>query len=253
MKFHHKLIAVLALLPGLAFAAEEGYPYDKAPERTSLASLQNGAKLFVNYCLNCHSASAMRYNRLRDLGLSEDQIRNNLLFSADKVGDMMTVAMKPADAKAWFGAVPPDLSVIARAKSSSAGSGSDYLYTYLRTFYKDDTRPTGWNNMVLPNVAMPHVLWQLQGVQEAKFEDVADEHEPGKKEHKFVGFQQVSPGQMNAHDFDANVADLVAYMQWMAEPAQNTRKKLGTVVLLFLSAFAFLAWRLNESYWKEVK
>jgi ubiquinol-cytochrome c reductase cytochrome c1 subunit len=253
MKLHKKIIAILALLPGLALANEGGYPLDKAPERDSISSLQNGAKLFVNHCLNCHSASSMRYNRLRDLGLSEDQIKNNLLFSQEKVGALMTVAMKPEDAKLWFGAVPPDLSVIARAKASGAGSGADYLYTYLRTFYKDDTRPTGWNNMVLPNVAMPHVLWQLQGVQEAKFEDVADEHEPGKKEHKFVGFQQVSPGQMNAHDFDANVADLVAYMQWMAEPAQNTRKKLGTVVLLFLSAFAFLAWRLNESYWKEVK
>jgi ubiquinol-cytochrome c reductase cytochrome c1 subunit len=253
MKFHKKLMGILALLPGLALAAEAGYPLDKAPERDSVASLQNGAKLFVNYCLNCHSANAMRYNRLHDLGLSDDEIKNNLLFTQEKVGGMMTVAMQPDDAKAWFGAVPPDLSVIARAKASREGSGADYLYTYLRTFYKDDTRPTGWNNMVLPNVAMPHVLWQLQGVQEAKFEDVADEHEPGKKEHKFVGFQQVSPGQMNTQDYDANVADLVAYLEWMAEPAQNTRKRLGTIVVLFLAAFAFLAWRLNESYWKEVK
>jgi ubiquinol-cytochrome c reductase cytochrome c1 subunit len=253
MKFHKKLIAVLALLPGLAFASEAGFPLDKAPERDSLASLQNGAKLFVNYCLNCHSANAMRYNRLRDIGLTEDEIKNNLLFTQDKVGGMMTVAMKPDDAKEWFGAVPPDLSVITRAKSSGAGSGADYLYTYLRSFYKDDTRPTGWNNMVLPNVAMPHVLWQLQGVQAAKFEDVADEHEPGKTEHKFVGFEQVSKGTMTKAEYDTNVADLVAYMNWMAEPAQNTRKKLGSIVVLFLTAFAFLAWRLNASYWKEVK
>jgi ubiquinol-cytochrome c reductase cytochrome c1 subunit len=195
----------------------------------------------------------MRYNRLRDIGLTEDEIKNNLLFTADKVGGMMTVAMKPDDAKEWFGAVPPDLSVITRAKSSGAGSGADYLYTYLRSFYKDDTRPTGWNNMVLPNVAMPHVLWQLQGVQAAKFEDVADEHEPGKTEHKFVGFEQVSKGTMTKAEYDTNVADLVAYMNWMAEPAQNTRKKLGSIVVLFLTAFAFLAWRLNASYWKEVK
>jgi ubiquinol-cytochrome c reductase cytochrome c1 subunit len=253
MKFHKKLIAVLALLPGLAFASEAGFPLDKAPERDSLASLQNGAKLFVNYCLNCHSANAMRYNRLRDIGLTEDEIKNNLLFTQDKVGGMMTVAMKPDDAKEWFGAVPPDLSVITRAKSSGAGSGADYLYTYLRSFYKDDTRPTGWNNMVLPNVAMPHALWQLQGVQAAKFEDVADEHEPGKTEHKFVGFEQVSKGTMTKAEYDTNVADLVAYMNWMAEPSQNTRKKLGTIVVLFLTAFAFLAWRLNASYWKEVK
>ena len=125
MKLHKKLIAMLALLPALAFANEGGYPLDKAPERESLASLQNGAKLFVNYCLNCHSANAMRYNRLRDLGLTEDQIKNNLLFTQDKVGGMMTVAMKPDDAKSWFGAVPPDLSVITRAKSSGAGSGAD--------------------------------------------------------------------------------------------------------------------------------
>jgi ubiquinol-cytochrome c reductase cytochrome c1 subunit len=253
MNFSKKLIAVLALLPGLAFANEAGYPLDKAPERTSLASLQNGAKLFVNYCLNCHSASLMRYNRLRDLGLSEDQIKNNLLFSADKVGDMMTVAMKPADAKAWFGAVPPDLSVITRAKSSGAGSGADYLYTYLRTFYKDESRPTGWNNMVLPNAAMPHVLWQLQGVRTAKFVEEADPHEEGKKVHKFAGFEQVAPGTMSEQEYDTNVADLVAYLDWMAEPAQNTRKKLGVIVLLFLSLFAFLAWRLNASYWKDVK
>lgn len=253
MKLHKKLIAVLALLPGLAFASEGGFPLDKAPERTSVASLQNGAKMFVNYCLNCHSASSMRYNRLRDLGLTEDQIKQNLLFSGEKVGDMMTVAMKPADAKAWFGAVPPDLSVIARAKASGAGSGADYLYTYLRTFYKDDTRPTGWNNMVLPNAAMPHVLWQMQGVRAAKFSEVADPHEKGKTIHKFDGFEQVSPGTMSPQEFDSAVADLVAYMNWMAEPAQNTRKKLGAVVVLFLAAFAFLAWRLNESFWKEVK
>jgi ubiquinol-cytochrome c reductase cytochrome c1 subunit len=253
MNFSKKLIAVLALLPGLALANEAGYPLEKAPERSSLASLQNGAKLFVNHCLNCHSASSMRYNRLHDLGLSDDQIRNNLLFSADKVGDLMTVAMKPADAKAWFGAMPPDLSVITRAKSSGAGSGADYLYTYLRTFYKDDTRPTGWNNMVLPNVAMPHVLWQLQGVRTAKFVEEADPHDEGKKVHRFDGFQQVSPGTMSPQEYDTAVADLVGYLDWMAEPAQNTRKKLGVVVLLFLSVFAFLAWRLNTSYWKDVK
>jgi ubiquinol-cytochrome c reductase cytochrome c1 subunit len=253
MKLHKKLIAMLALLPVLALANEGGYPLDRAPERTSLASLQNGAKLFVNHCLNCHSAASMRYNRLRDLGLNEDQIRNNLLFSGEKVGDLMTVAMKPADAKAWFGAVPPDLSVITRAKSSGAGSGADYLYTYLRTFYKDDTRPTGWNNMVVPNVAMPHVLWQLQGVRTAKFVEEADPHEEGRKVHTFAGFEQVSAGQMNSAEYDAAVADLVAYLNWMAEPAQNTRKKLGAMVVLFMAAFAFLAWRLNASYWKEVK
>lgn len=253
MNFMKKLIAVLVLAPGLACASEGGFPLDRAPERTDMASLQNGAKLFVNYCLNCHSASAMRYNRLRDLGLTEDQIKNNLLFSADKVGDMMTTALRPADAKAWFGAVPPDLSVIARAKSSPAGTGADYLYTYLRTFYKDDTRPTGWNNMVVPNVAMPHAMWQLQGVRTVKMTEVPDPHEAGKTIHKFDGWQQVAPGTMTGPEFDTATADLVAYLSWMAEPAQGTRRKLGVVVVIFLSIFAFLAWRLNASYWKDVK
>lgn len=253
MKFAKKMMAVLALVPGLVFASEGGFPLERAPERHDLASLQNGAKLFINYCLNCHSASAMRYNRLRDLGLSEEQIKNNLLFSQDKVGGMMTTAMRPDDAKAWFGAVPPDLSVIARAKSSPAGTGADYLYTYLRTFYKDDTRPTGWNNMVVPNVAMPHAMWQLQGVRTAKFVEEKDPHDASKTIHKFAGFEQVAPGELNSRDFDTATADLVAYLSWMAEPAQEQRKRLGVIVLLFMSVFAFLAWRLKASYWKEVK
>ena len=253
MNFTKKLIALLALLPGLVFANEGTFPLDRAPERTDIASLQNGAKLFVNYCLNCHSASAMRYNRLRELGLSQDQIKNNLLFSGEKVGDVMTIAMRPADAKAWFGAVPPDLSVITRARASSAGSGSDYLYTYLRSFYKDDARPTGWNNLVVPNVAMPHVLWQLQGVRTVKMVEEPDPHEKGKTVHRFAGFEQVSPGSLSQPEFDTQIADLVAYMEWMAEPARDLRKRMGAIVVLFLSLFAFLAWRLNASYWKDVK
>lgn len=253
MNFSKKLIAMLALLPVLACANEGGFALDKAPERNSLTSLQNGAKLFVNYCLNCHSATSMRYNRLKDIGLSDDQIRANLLFSADKVGDMMTVALKPADAKAWFGAVPPDLSVIARAKASSAGSGSDYLYTYLRSFYKDESRPTGWNNMVLPNVAMPHVMWQMQGVRSVKMVEEKDPHDPTKTVHTFAGYQQVTPGTMSGTEFDTATADLVGYLGWMAEPAQGTRKRLGVWVLLFLSLFSLLAWRLSASYWKEIK
>jgi ubiquinol-cytochrome c reductase cytochrome c1 subunit len=254
MNFPKKLLAILALLPGLALANEGGYPLDKAPDRsTDMAALQHGAKLFVNYCLNCHNASSMRYNRLKDLGLSEDQIRSNLLFTGEKVGEMMTTSMNAKDAKTWFGAVPPDLSVISRAKASGAGTGGDYLYTYLRTFYKDDTRPTGWNNLVVANVAMPHALWELQGVQTVKMVEEDDPHEHGKKIHKFAGFQQVSPGKLNKLEYDTAVADLVGYMEWMAEPAQAKRKQLGVWVLLFMSCFAFLAWRLNASFWKEVK
>jgi ubiquinol-cytochrome c reductase cytochrome c1 subunit len=256
MTFVKKLIAafaISALLPAVALASEGGFALDKAPERPSLSSLQNGAKLFVNYCLNCHSASSMRYNRLKDLGITDDQIKANLLFSGEKVGDLMTTAMRPADAKAWFGAVPPDLSVIARAKASSGGTGGDYLYTYLRTFYKDDTRPTGWNNMVVPNVAMPHVMWQLQGVRTVKMVEEKDPHDHTKMTHKFAGFEQVTPGTMTANEFDTATADLVGYLEWMAEPAQQTRKRLGVWVLLFLSVFVLLTWRLSASYWKEVK
>ncbi|WP_194724284.1 cytochrome c1 [Noviherbaspirillum malthae] len=254
MKLLKKFIAVMALVPAMAIASEATFPLDSAPDRTKdLPSLQNGAKLFVNYCLNCHSAAAMRYNRLRDIGLTDEQIKNNLLFTSEKVGDLMTVAMPAKDAKTWFGAVPPDLSVIARAKASSEGSGADWLYTYLRTFYKDDTRPTGWNNLVFPNVGMPHVMWELQGVRAAKFVEEKDPHDAAKVVHKFAGFEQVKPGTMSAIDFDNATADLVSYLNWMGEPAQNSRKRLGVVVLLFLSFFLLLAWRLNASYWKDVK
>ncbi len=253
MKLLKKLLAVLALVPAMALASGGDFPLDKAPERTNMAALQNGAKLFVNYCLNCHAASSMRYNRLRDLGLTEEQIKENLLFTQEKVGGMMTINMHPKDAKAWFGGVPPDLSVIARARSSAQGTGADWLYTYMRTFYKDDTRPTGWNNKVFPNVGMPHVLSELQGVQVAKEVEVDDPHEHGKKVHKFVGFETVKPGKLNKLEYDTAVADLVAYMNWMAEPVATKRRQLGVWVLMFMGLFALIAWRLNASYWKEVK
>lgn len=253
MIFSKKLLAILALVPGLVFASEGGHPLDKLPQQNSMTSLQNGAKLFVNYCLNCHSASSMRYNRLKDLGLTEEQIKENLLFSADKVGEVMTTALRPADAKQWFGVVPPDLSVIARAKASAAGTGGDYLYTYLRTFYQDESRPTGWNNLVVPNVAMPHVMWQLQGVRTVKMVEETDPHDASKKIHKFAGFEQVSKGSLSPVEFDSATADLVNYMQWMAEPAAATRKKMGVWVLFLMSILALLTWLLSKSYWKEVK
>jgi ubiquinol-cytochrome c reductase cytochrome c1 subunit len=251
MNLLKKLIAVLTLVPALALAGEE-FPLNHAPERTNdLAALQHGAKLFVNYCLNCHSASLMRYNRLRDLGLTEDQIKSNLLFTTDKVGDLMTVAINPKDAKEWFGVAPPDLSVIARAKTSEAGPGPDWLYTYLRSFYRDDSRPTGWNNMVYPNVAMPHVFWELQGMQDAVYVDGKDAE--GKTEHKFDHFALTTPGKLSKVEYDVNIADLVGYLEWMSEPAKNTRHQLGVWVLLFLGVLVVLTWRLNASYWKEIK
>ncbi|CAG4917163.1 cytochrome c1 [Paraburkholderia saeva] len=252
-----KLLSTLALFGAastMAFAlmvspahADENFPLDRAPDNAdNFASLQHGAQLFVNYCLNCHSANLMRYNRLQDLGISQKEIEKNLLFTTDKVGNTMSVAMRPDDAKAWFGAQPPDLSVEARARNK------DWLYTYLRSFYRDDTRPTGWNNMVYDNVSMPHVLWQLQGQRTAKFEDDTDE-KTGEKIRKFVGYQQVTPGTMSPVDYDSAVADLVSYLSWMSEPAQQTRKRLGVWVLMFLGILSFFAWRLNAAYWKDIK
>lgn len=249
-----KIIAAVVLLPGLALSAEADFSLDRAPDHTrDLAALQNGARLFVNYCLNCHAASAMRYNKLQELGLTPEEVKNNLMFTGDKIGDMMTIAMSPKDAKAWFGVTPPDLSVIARAKASSAGSGPDWLYTYLRSYYKDDTQTTGWNNIAFPNLGMPHALWELQGIQSAKFGDWKDPHDPKRVLHKFVGFEQITPGTMSTVEFDKSVANLVSFMTWMAEPAQHTRKRLGVWVLLFFGVFIVITWRLNASYWKYVK
>ncbi len=252
MNFLKKILIAFSLVPALVWASES-VTLDRAPERTEMASLQNGAKLFVNYCLSCHAASSMRYNRLRDLNLSEDQIRENLLFTGEKVGDMMTNVMPVTEAKAWFGSVPPDSSAIARARSSGDGTGADWLYTYMRSFYKDDSRPSGWNNRVFANVGMPHVMWELQGIQAAKFQEVDDAHHPGKKVQEFVGFDVIKPGKMNKAEYDTAVADLVAYLGWMAEPTQTQRKQLGVWVLMFLGILAVLAWRLNASFWKEVK
>ena len=248
--FVSKILGGFALVAVMSTAQAGGsnFPLDTAPDRiNSQAALQHGAKLFVNYCLNCHGAVSMRYNRLRDIGLTDEQIKQNLLFTGDKVGDLMTVAISPKDAKAWFGAMPPDLSVIARSK------GVDYLYTYLRTFYKDDTKATGWNNMAFPSVGMPHVMWELQGVRTAKYVDEKDPHDASKTIHVFKGFEQVTPGKLKPQEFDEAMADLVAYLQWMGEPAQNTRVRIGVWVLLFLTCFMVIAWRLNASFWKDVK
>jgi ubiquinol-cytochrome c reductase cytochrome c1 subunit len=246
------LLASLCLVTG-AQAAGTALVLDKFPKErvTDLAALQNGAKLFVNYCLNCHAAAFMRFNRLQDIGLTEQQIKDNLLFPTDKVGEVMKVSLDAKDAKAWFGATPPDLTLVARSRASGSGSGADYLYTYLRTFYRDDARPTGWNNLVFPNVGMPHVLWELQGQRAAKFVDADDGH--GKTVHKFDGFEQLTPGKMSAQEYDSAMADLVAYLQWMGEPMQTQRTRIGVGVLLFLALFTFIAWRLNAAFWKDVK
>jgi len=280
-----KLLGAFALMLTCttAMAAEGGYPLERAPDRLNdVASLQNGAKLFVNYCLNCHSANSMRYNTLAEIGLTDDQIRKNLMFTGEKVGDLMHVAMTPADAKNWFGSAPPDLSVMARAKSVNAGpSGMDYIYTYLRTFYRDASRPSGWNNLVFPNVGMPHVLWELQGPREMTSVAMHEIHgKPGEEAgwervtttydaqgyttvntepvahfhgHESVDYSFKAADPARTAAFDNDVADLSAFMGWMAEPVHLYRKKLGVWVLLFLALFLVVAWRLNAAFWKDVK
>lgn len=241
------LVVTGVLATSIVYANEEGFPLDKAPNRlNNMAALQNGAKLFTNYCLNCHGAHSVRFNRLRDIGLTDEQIKENFIFSGGKVGDLMKVSMGAKDAKEWFGAMPPDLSVEVRSR------GADWIYTYLRTFYVDESRPTGWNNLVYKNVGMPHVLYELQGKRAAKYEEVKDEHHEGAVEHQFAGFEQLTPGKMKPQEFDDNIGDLVAYMSWMAEPVQLERKRIGVVVLLFLSVFFVIAWRLNKAYWKSI-
>ena len=254
-KIIFSLLAALAFL-GPVQAASEGIAWDKFPTKrvTDLAALQNGAKLFANYCLNCHSAAFMRYNRLRDIGLTEEQIRDNLIFTGAKVGETMKVSLDPKDAKDWFGGLPPDLTLIARSRSDAGkGSGADYIYTYLRTYYRDDTKATGWNNAAFPGVGMPHVLWQLQGQQRAVYADEKDPHDAKKTVSVLKGFEPITTGTMNQAEYNLAIADLVAYLQWMAEPVQTSRVRIGVWVLLFLAVFTVIAWRLNASYWKDVK
>jgi ubiquinol-cytochrome c reductase cytochrome c1 subunit len=241
---------------GSAQAATEGIPWDKFPTQrvTDMAALQNGAKLFVNHCLNCHAAAFMRYNRLRDIGLTEQQIKDNLIFTGAKVGDTMQSALDAKDAKDWFGGLPPDLTLIARSRADATkGSGADYLYTYMRAYVRDETKATGWNNLAFPGVGMPHVLHELQGTQRAVYTTEPDPHDAKKTVQVFKGYELTSPGQMTPAQYKEAVADLVAFLQWMGEPNQAARVRLGVWVLLFIGVFTLIAWRLNATFWKDVK
>ena len=238
-----KLVLALLFAPALAWASEAGYRLDNAPiVPKELVSLQEGAKTFVNYCLNCHGAQYMRYNRLTDLGLSEAQIRDNLILTDAKVGDTMKVALAPKDGKAMFGAPPPDLTVIGRSR------GADWLYTYLRTFYRDPNSPTGWNNAVFPQVAMPHALWTLQG--ERALEVIASKDGHGQTEYKW---SQISPGAQSEVQYDTTVRDLVNFLVYMGEPAASSRKRIGILVLFALGILFIFAYALKKEYWKDVK
>lgn len=268
--------ALAVLLAPLAAGANEGMKLQTAPINShDTASLQNGAKLFVNYCLNCHSAGYMRYNRLTDLGLTDQQIKDNLIFTGVKVGELMQVAMSPKDAKEWFGTSTPDLTVITRSRSSGAGSGADWVYSYLRGFYRDDSRPTGWNNLVFENVAMPHVMWQLSGqaiLDKKEFEqheegvaallaaktlarldEVTSTDKDGKMTARYV-LRSIVPGTgtVSAGEYDRQVVDLVNYLDYMGEPARLERRRIGIYALLLLGVFFVFAFGLKKRFWKDV-
>lgn len=278
--------AVACAMSAPVMAADAGVPLDTFPaeKMSSMPALQDGARTFVNYCLNCHGASMMRYNRMKDIGLTDEQIVGSLMFTEGRVGDLMTVALRPDDGKTWFGAAPPDLSVVARARSSHDGSGADWLYTYLRSYYRDASRETGWNNALFPNVGMPHVLWQWQGMRgavEERISKVTDEatgktvgwnrtiididrhgnrtekveRVEGDNLHEGTHFTLGKPegGTLTQAEFDDKVANLVAFMNYMADPTARTRSTLGIWVMLFMALFMATAWWLNKEYWKDVK
>lgn len=229
-----------------ALASEEGGPNDRANnDVANVASLQRGARNFVNYCMGCHSAKYVRYNQLaRDLGMTEQQVIDNLMFGAARPTDTMGIAMRPADGERWFGIAPPDLSLMARSK------GPDYIYNFLRTFYVDPSRPTGVNNLMLPNAAMPDVLWQLQGLQKAVFEE--EEHK-GATQLVFRKFEQVTPGKLTPEEYDEFVRDTVNFLDYIGEPMKLKRQSLGILVVAFLLVFGLFAYLLKQEIWKDVK
>jgi len=241
-----QLIAALLLLaPAWGFAAGgHGHLAEANIDPNNIQSLQRGARLFVNYCLSCHSAALMRYERIgKDLGIKEKLVAENLVFSGGKVGDLMTVATHPDDAKEWFGTVPPDLTVIARAR------GVDWLYTYLRSFYLDSSKITGVNNLAFPDVGMPNVLWELQGSQEAVIHTVKKEDGTESKE---VSLELVEPGLLTPNEFDRAIRDLVNFLDYMGEPAKHERRALGVKVIMFLLLLLVVAYLMKREFWKDV-
>ena len=240
------LLAAVLAVPAVSFAAGEVHLEQAGNDIHNQASLQRGARNFVNYCLGCHTAKYVRYNRMAaDIGLSEQQMIDHLMFTGDSPHQTMTNAMNPADARKWFGVAPPDLSLVARSK------GPDYVYTFLRSFYADPTKATGANNLALPGTAMPHVLWQLQGMQDAVWEGHTDAQ--GNVQRHFKEFKLSSPGTMSPDEFDTFVRDTVNFLEYIGEPVQARRQSLGYVVIAFLVFFTLLAYAMKKEYWKDVK
>jgi ubiquinol-cytochrome c reductase cytochrome c1 subunit len=246
-----KLISVMMFLalmvPAASHAAGPSVKVDKADvDVTNQASLQRGARYFVNYCMGCHEAQYSRYSRVgRDLGLSEEQVRENLIFTRDEFGDptrigaLMKNAYSKLDAAEAFGTAPPDLTLVARVR------GEDWLYTFLRSYYLDDTRPMGVNNTAFSNVGMPHVLWELQGWQEKVVETDASGHEVTR-------LVQAQAGALSPAEYDSVVRDIVTFLSYMGEPIQHERKVIGIWVMLFLLVFIVVAYLMKKEYWKDV-
>jgi ubiquinol-cytochrome c reductase cytochrome c1 subunit len=239
------LLLACLLVPFAATAKGNGGMLRYQADLSDEASLQRGARIFANYCLSCHSAAYMRFNRVgRDLGIPESVLKANLMFGTDKPGDTMTVAMVPAEAERWFGVAPPDLSVTARAR------GDDWLYTYFMTFYRDATRPTGVNNLAFRDVAMPHVLWELQGWQRAVY---AEETGPdGQTMKVFQGFEQLTEGKLDKAGYEQTVRDLVNFLVYLGEPIKLKRHTIGIWVIVYLIVLLLVVYLLKQEYWKDV-
>jgi ubiquinol-cytochrome c reductase cytochrome c1 subunit len=276
------LALVLLVSVGSASAAGASIPIETWPSERSrdFGSLQNGARLFANYCMGCHSANLVRWNRLQQIGLDDRQIKEFLIFGSQKVGDPMRIAMAPSDAKVWFGKVPPDLSVITRARTTFDFKGTDYIYTLLRGYYRDNTTATGWNNIAYPNIGMPHIFWDRQGPREATLVEVhrhtdaktgksgflrttttfdpdgnatrtEAEAQPPVSEGFIYSFRPLDAQQ--ARQYDSDVADLVAFLAFITDPSATSRVRIGVWVMLFLALFTVAAWRMNAVFWKNIK
>lgn len=235
-------------LAGGALAAGNAVHLEPAGNNVgNVKSLQRGAANFINYCSGCHSARYVRYNSIaRDLGLTEDQVENNLMFNASKTFETIVASMPSDDARRWFGQPPPDMSLIARAK------GTDYIYNYLKGFYVDPDSPTGVDNIFLSGTSMPHVLWKLQGYQRALLRDEPIPGQEAAMRHVFDSFETVTAGSLSSEDYDDFVRDTANFLEYIAEPERSTRRKVGVWVLIFLTFFMIVASMLKKQIWKDV-
>ncbi len=241
------LILLASLLPVSGFASGGGPELLSANiDLTDKAALQRGAKYYVNYCSGCHSLKYFRYSSMEDFDLSEADIRENLIPTSANLGDQMKIGMPTLAASEWFGAAPPDLTLVARLKHG----GGDWLYSYMKGFYLDDSRPMGVNNTVFPNVGMPHVLWELQGMQKAVMKEM--HAEDGHTEMVIDHLEMVEPGTLSEKEYDRLVKDLVTYLVHVSEPMKLERQRLGVWVMLFLAFLMFLAYLMKKEFWKDI-